>query len=63
MATAAVQISPEIPLGQVVEPLARETKPSKHDVATHVNYYQDSGDGTPPVPFYVGCVIYRYMIV
>ncbi|KAF2815512.1 7alpha-cephem-methoxylase P8 chain related protein [Mytilinidion resinicola] len=54
MATAAVQHSPGNTLDQVVEPLARETKPAKHDVPTELYYYDDPGDGTPPTPSYVG---------
>lgn len=54
MATAAVQYAPGNTLGQVIEPLAQETKPAKHNVSTTLNYYQDPGDGTLPAPFYVG---------
>ena len=54
MAATAVQHAPGIALDQVVEPLAQETKPVKHNVATELNYYQDPGDGTLPAPFYVG---------
>lgn len=54
MATAAVQHAPGNTLDQVVEPLAQESKPAKHDVATELNYYQDPGDGSLPAPFYVG---------
>jgi hypothetical protein len=54
MATAAVQHAPGNALGQVVEPLAQENKPAKHDVATELYYYKDPGDGTPPAPSYVG---------
>jgi hypothetical protein len=54
MATAAVQHAPGNALGQVVEPLAQENKPAKHDVPTELYYYKDPGDGTPPAPSYVG---------
>jgi hypothetical protein len=54
MASAAVQHAPGNTLGQVIEPLVREAKPVKHDVATELNYYQDPGDGSVPAPFYVG---------
>jgi hypothetical protein len=54
MATAAVQQAPGNTLDQVIEPLAQENKPAKHDVATELNYYQDPGDGTPPAPTHVG---------
>ncbi|KFZ03311.1 hypothetical protein V502_11055 [Pseudogymnoascus sp. VKM F-4520 (FW-2644)] len=54
MASAAVQQPIGHTLGQVIEPLAHETKVAKHDVATELNYYRDPGDGTPPVPYYVG---------
>jgi hypothetical protein len=56
MASAAVQHAPGHTLGQVVEPLAQETKAAKHDVATELNYYKDPGDGSLPAPFYVGWV-------
>lgn len=52
MATAAVQHVLGNTLGQVIEPLAQETKPAKHDVATVLNYYKDPGDGSLPAPFY-----------
>jgi hypothetical protein len=54
MAAAAVQHAPGNILDQVIEPVARETRPAKHDVFTELNYYQDPGDGTLPAPFYVG---------
>jgi hypothetical protein len=54
MATAAVQHTPGNVIGQVVEPLAQENKPTEHDVATELYYYKDPGDGTPPTPSYVG---------
>jgi hypothetical protein len=54
MATAAVHLAPGNTLGQVIEPLASENKPAKHDVHTELYYYDDPGDGTPPVPSYVG---------
>ena len=54
MATAAVQHAPGNTIGQVVEPLAQEAKPAKHDVATELYYYKDPGDGTLPAPSYVG---------
>jgi hypothetical protein len=50
MATAAVQHAPGNTLGKIIEPVAQETKPAKHDVATELNYYNDSGDGTLPAP-------------
>lgn len=56
MATAIVQQAPGNTLGQVIEPLAQQTKSEKHDVAAEVNYYKDPGDGTPPAPSYVGWV-------
>lgn len=54
MASAAVQHAVGHTFGQVVEPLVQETKVEKHHVATELNYYLDPGDGTPPVPYYVG---------
>lgn len=55
MASAAVQQAVSHTFGQVIEPLAQETaKVEKHNVATELNYYQDPGDGSPPVPYYVG---------
>jgi len=52
MATAAVQHAPSNTFGQVVEPLVKESKPTKHDVATELFYYLD--DGKPIAPAYVG---------
>jgi len=54
MATAAVQHAPGNTIGQVVEPLVHENKLPKHDVAAEVYYYQESADGSPPAPSYVG---------
>ncbi|KFY26651.1 hypothetical protein V493_03958 [Pseudogymnoascus sp. VKM F-4281 (FW-2241)] len=54
MASAAVQQAVGHTFGQVISPLTQETKVAKHDVSTELNYYQDPGDGTPPVPYYVG---------
>jgi hypothetical protein len=54
MGSTAVQYAPGHTFGEVVEPLAREAKPAKHNVATELNYYQDPGDGTLPPPYYVG---------
>jgi len=54
MATAAVQHAPGNTIGQVVEPLAQEYKPVKHNVATELFYYDDPGDGSLPAPTYVG---------
>lgn len=54
MATAAVQHSPATGPGTFVEPRAADSKLSKHDVATVLNYYKDPGDGSPPAPSYVG---------
>lgn len=54
MAAATAQHAPGNTLGQVIEPLARETMPAKHDVVTELNYYKDPGDGTLPAPIYVG---------
>jgi hypothetical protein len=59
MATASVQHAPGNSFGQIVEPLAQETKPVKHSVATELNYYQDPGDGSLPAPFYVGYVSFK----
>lgn len=52
MARAAVQSSPGPTFDQVIQSIASETKPAKHDVITELNYYKD--DGTPPAPYYVG---------
>ncbi|KFY38846.1 hypothetical protein V494_04174 [Pseudogymnoascus sp. VKM F-4513 (FW-928)] len=58
MASAAVQhaVGGHGTLGQVIEPLAPKegAKVGKHDVETELNYYQDPGDGSKPVPYYVG---------
>ncbi|KFX93211.1 hypothetical protein O988_06933 [Pseudogymnoascus sp. VKM F-3808] len=54
MASAAVQHPAGHTFGRLVEPLTQESKVTKHDVTTELNYYQDPGDGTPPVPYYVG---------
>ncbi|OBT42986.1 hypothetical protein VE00_07208 [Pseudogymnoascus sp. WSF 3629] len=54
MASAAVQQPLAPTLDRVIEPLTQQTKVPKHDVATELNYYQDPGDGSPPVPYYVG---------
>ncbi|RMZ88612.1 hypothetical protein DV736_g4158, partial [Chaetothyriales sp. CBS 134916] len=54
MATAAVQHVQATALGHVVEPLAQEHRPAKHNVAAELYYYKDPGDGTPPAPSYVG---------
>lgn len=56
MAAASVQHAPGNVLGHVVEPLRQNAKPQKHDVATELYYYKDPGDGTPPLPSYVGSV-------
>lgn len=53
MASAAVQQPVGHTLGQVVEPLAQETKVPKHDVTTELNYYLEPEDGSPPAPYYV----------
>lgn len=53
MASAAVQKPIGHTLGQVIEPLAQETKVAKHDVTTDLNYYRDPGDGSAPAPYYV----------
>ncbi|RMZ83681.1 hypothetical protein DV738_g1035, partial [Chaetothyriales sp. CBS 135597] len=54
MATAAVQHAQATVLGHVVEPLAQEYKPAKHNVTAELFYYNDPGDGSPPAPAYVG---------
>lgn len=52
MATTATQHAPAgNTLDQVIEPLARETKPAKHDVVAEMNYYV--GEGLPAI-VYVG---------
>ncbi|RDW67522.1 hypothetical protein BP6252_08918 [Coleophoma cylindrospora] len=54
MASATVQNPPGNIVGQVVDHLAQKDEPTKHNVLTELNYYQDPGDGTLPAPFYVG---------
>ena len=53
-AAAAARYCPGSTLGQVVEPLAQNTRHLKHDVVAELNYYKDPGDGTLPAPYYVG---------
>ncbi|KAB5569950.1 hypothetical protein GE09DRAFT_1186049 [Coniochaeta sp. 2T2.1] len=53
MATAAVQHAPAAGPGTFVEPRAVEaTQQTKHDVATTLNYYKDTG--AAPAPTYAG---------
>jgi hypothetical protein len=58
MATAVLQQqTPGSKLDHVVEPLISQGKIAKNDVDTELHYYDDPGDGSPPAPSYVGCVL------
>ncbi|KAF2095232.1 hypothetical protein NA57DRAFT_45042 [Rhizodiscina lignyota] len=56
MASAAVQLPPSAPhLNGPLSAVGVETKGAgPRDVVTKLNYYKDPGDGSPPVPSYVG---------